>query len=152
MGGSAEYRNANKAEQESENAISDFVSSMERVTGNGNPAEYIAAVVTATQMRDKDLATTINKTARFDFQGTDQQFGTDTFERYTAMRKAINALFRNPKRLNRILAENGITVQSATVNNRTLTMTYSYTNSNGQTVTETTQFDPEISRFPGLIL
>ena len=154
MGGSAQYREGKKAQQQAINAIDEFLNehSFQGRGGvyEGLAKEYISAIAAATLSRDHDMLVTINKTARKEYEGTDQQFGTQINEKYNAMRKAVSQLYRNPKMLRQLLGQYGITIQNYTIQGGKMNLTYSFVDKNGKTITETAQFDSELSRFPGL--
>ena len=154
MGGSAEYREGKKTQQQAMNAIDEFLDehSMNGRGGvyEGLANEYISAIAAATLSLDHDMVVTVNKTARNEYTGTDQQFGAQIFQKYDAMRKAVTKMRGHPKMLREMLGRYGITIQNYTIQDGQMNLTYSFTDRNGRKVTETTQFDNELSRFPGL--
>ena len=154
MGGSAEYKEGKKAQQQAINAIDEFLNehSMNGRGGvyEGLAKEYISAIAAATLSRDRDMVVTVNRTAKNEYTGTDQQFGTEIYKKYDAMRKAVTQMYRNPTALKNLLRQYGITIQDYSIQNGKMSLTYSFVDKNGRKVTETTQFDNELSRFPGL--
>lgn len=154
MGGSAEYRNGRRMQMAARNAIDEFLAehSLQRRGGvyEGTAYEFIAGIAAASQVRDHDAVVTINRTAKYEYEGIDSQNKSHIKSRYDDMRKALSLLYRNPKKINQVLADHGITIQSATIDNGSMNLTFSYVDRNGNTQTHTTRFDAELSRFPGL--
>lgn len=154
MGGSAEYRDGKKTQQTARNAIDEFLAehSFQGRGGvyEGTAYEYIAGIAAATQARDKNMIVTINKTARNEYTGIDQQNNSQIQPKYNDMRIALSQLFEHPQMLRKLLSEYGITIQSSTINNGAMDLTFSFKDKNGNTITQSTRFDSEMSRFPGL--
>ncbi len=154
MGGSAEYRDGKKTQQTARNAIDEFLAehSFQGRGGvyEGTAYEYIAGIAAATQARDKNMVVTINKTARNEYTGIDQQNNSQIQPKYNDMRIALSQLFEHPQMLRKLLSEYGITIQSSTINNGAMDLTFSFKDKNGNTITQSTRFDSEMSRFPGL--
>ena len=154
MGGSAEYRDGKKTQQTARNAIDEFLAehSFQGRGGvyEGTAYEYIAGIAAATQARDKNMVITINKTARNEYTGIDQQNNSQIQPKYNDMRIALSQLFEHPQMLRKLLSEYGITIQSSTINNGAMDLTFSFKDKNGNTITQSTRFDSEMSRFPGL--
>ena len=149
MGGSAEYRDGKKTYQKAKNAIDAFLDehSYQGRGGyyEGYAYEYIAAIAEATRKLDHDAVVSINKTAKAEYDGV-----REIYERYNEMRKAITQMRDHPRMVKKLLSEYGITVQNASLQNGSMNMTYSFKDKNGNTVTMNGQFDPQISRIPGL--
>ena len=154
MGGSAKYRDGKKTQQTARNAIDEFLSehSFQGRGGvyEGTAYEYIAGIAAATQARDKNMVVTINKTARNEYAGIDQQNNSQIQPKYNDMRIALSQLYEHPQMLSKLLSEYGITIQSSTINNGAMDLTFSFKDKNGNTITQSTRFDSEMSRFPGL--
>lgn len=154
MGGSAKYRDGKKTQQTARNAIDEFLAehSFQGRGGvyEGTAYEYIAGIAAATQARDKNMVVTINKTARNEYTGIDQQNNSQIQPKYNDMRIALSQLFEHPQMLSKLLSEYGISIQSSTINNGAMDLTFSFKDKNGNTITQSTRFDSEMSRFPGL--
>ena len=154
MGGSAEYRDGKKTQQTARNAIDEFLAehSFQGRGGvyEGTAYEYIAGIAAATQARDKNMVITINKTARNEYTGIDQQNNSQIQPKYNDMRIALSQLYEHPQMLSKLLSEYGITIQSSTINNGAMDLTFSFKDKNGNTITQSARFDSEMSRFPGL--
>lgn len=154
MGGSAKYRDGKKTQQTARNAIDEFLAehSFQGRGGvyEGTAYEYIAGIAAATQARDKNMVVTINKTARNEYTGIDQQNNSQIQPKYNDMRIALSQLFEHPRMVQKLLSEYGITIQNSTINNGSMDLTFSFKDKNGNTITQTTRFDAEMSRFPGL--
>ena len=154
MGGSAEYRNGKRIQRAAENAIDEFLAehSFHGRGGlyEGTAYEYIVGIATATKARDHNMVVTINRTAKNEYEGIDQQYNSHIKSRYDDMRKAVTYLYKNPKMLKQLLTEYGINIQSSTINNGVMDLTFTFTDRNGNKQTQTARFDPNMSRFPGL--
>ena len=154
MGGSAEYRNGKRTQQTARNAIDEFLAehSFQGRGGlyEGTAYEYIAGVAVSSLARNHDMLVTVNKTARYEYQGIDSQNNSQIKKRYDDMRKALSQLYKNPKMMRQLLADYDITIQNFNIQDGKMDLTFSFTDQNGNRQTQTTQFDKEISRFPGL--
>ena len=154
MGGSAEYRNGKKMQMAARNAIDEFLAehSFQGRGGlyEGTAYEFIAGMAAATEARDHNLVVTINRTAKNEYEGIDQQNNSSIKDRYDDMRKAVSKLYKNPKMLRQLMADYGITIQNAAINNGAMDLTFSFPDRNGVIQTQTVRFDPNMSRFPGL--
>lgn len=154
MGGSAEYRNGKRIRQSAKNAIDEFLAehSFHGRGGmyEGTAYEYIAGVAASSLARDHKMLVTVNRTAKAEYEGIDQQYSSQIKKRYDDMRIELSKLFEHPQMLKKLLAEYGLTIQNFNIQNGKMDLTFSFVDANGNKQTQTTSFDEEMSRFPGL--